>query len=188
MESNTMEKYTNKCRSEVFCTYFFRNSMDCQNLWCCGSISQKNFLILPKNFLNFWFDTIEYQSIYKSSQMNTYYQNIAKRLTHLCFCNNPTPLSWAGGDTRPILSGVWQVWIQSFLSPRLVAIPITNWTICPIIYHSWMENNWMHIFPKGICAMLKFEEPRPNLVLASSFPTTITITPRTPHHTMFAWM
>ena len=46
-----------------FCTYSFDDSMDCQNLWCRGSISPKTVLIFPKNFLKFRSDLVEKQSI-----------------------------------------------------------------------------------------------------------------------------
>ena len=42
--------------------------MDCQNLWCCGSISPKTIFIFPKNFLNFRFDEVEWQSIVNLSR------------------------------------------------------------------------------------------------------------------------
>ena len=45
MESNVLEKSANN-------SIAFDDSSDCQNLWCCGSISPKTVLIFPKNFLN----------------------------------------------------------------------------------------------------------------------------------------
>ena len=44
-----------------FCTNSFNELLD--RIWCCGSISLKPVLIFPKNFLHFWFDAIEKQSI-----------------------------------------------------------------------------------------------------------------------------
>ena len=40
-----------------------------------------------------------------------------------------------------LLNRVEQIWIQSFTSPRLVAIPMLNSPICP--------TSWMHTFPNG---------------------------------------
>ena len=37
----------------VFCMYTFKNSTNSQNLRCCGSISPKAILVLPKYLLNF---------------------------------------------------------------------------------------------------------------------------------------
>ena len=51
------------------------------------------------------------------------------------------------------LSGVWQVWIQSIPSPRLVASPRLKNQSALLFTHSWRENNWIHTFPKGISAM-----------------------------------
>ena len=45
------------------CMHSFKDSTDCQILSCCGSVSLETILILPKNFLNFWFDVVEH---YKS--------------------------------------------------------------------------------------------------------------------------
>ena len=50
-------------------------------------------------------------------------------------------------------SGVQQVWIQSFPSPRLVASPWLKNQSVLLFTHSWRENNWIHTFPKGISAM-----------------------------------
>ena len=53
------------------CTYSFDDLIDCQNLWCCGSISLKTILIFHKNFLNFRLDTIEKQDIINFSSYNS---------------------------------------------------------------------------------------------------------------------
>ena len=45
-----------------FCKNSFYDSTDCQNLWCCWSISPKTILIPTKNFLNFWLNAFEGQS------------------------------------------------------------------------------------------------------------------------------
>ena len=37
--------------------------MNCQNLWFCWLVFPKNILILPQNFLNFFFDVVEQQSV-----------------------------------------------------------------------------------------------------------------------------
>ena len=64
MESNALEKSTKKdYHLEIFGMTSFDDSTDCKNLWCCGSVSPKNTLILPKNFLDFSLDAIEKQSI-----------------------------------------------------------------------------------------------------------------------------
>ena len=55
-ESNALDKYTSVTLS-VFCTSSFDDSTDSQNLWICRSISPKGFLIIPKTFLIFGFDT-----------------------------------------------------------------------------------------------------------------------------------
>ena len=51
------------------------------------------------------------------------------------------------------LSGVQQVWIQSFSSPSC----FQGWRTQSLLLftHSWRENNWIHTFPKGISAMRK---------------------------------
>ena len=63
-------------------------------------------------------------------------------------------------------------------------LPHQGWRTQSVLQftHSWMENNWIHTFSKGISAMWNaislvqdFE-----LVSSCSFPTTITITPRAP--------
>ena len=59
-----------ECNLKVFCTNSY-DLTDCQNLWNCGSISPKTVLIFSKNFLNFWFNEIEEQSIINLS----YYRN-----------------------------------------------------------------------------------------------------------------
>ena len=69
MESNALAKWTNKTVTSVFflkkiLLWFNRLS----NLWYCESISPKITLILSKNFLNFWFDVIEKQSIINFSR------------------------------------------------------------------------------------------------------------------------
>ena len=48
------------------------------------------------------------------------------------------------------LSGVS---IQSFPSPRLVASSRLKNQSVLLYTHSWMENRWIHTFPKGISAM-----------------------------------
>ena len=40
--------YEQQCCLKIFWTFSF-NSTDCQNLWCCGSISLKAILIFPGN-------------------------------------------------------------------------------------------------------------------------------------------
>ena len=68
MESNALGKSTNKSvASSFFCTNSY-DSTDCQNLWCCESLSPKTILILSKNFLNVWWDEIEKQSIINLSR------------------------------------------------------------------------------------------------------------------------
>ena len=47
------------------CKNSFKDSTDCQNLSCCGSVFPKTILILPKNFLNFGFDVVEKQRMIK---------------------------------------------------------------------------------------------------------------------------
>ena len=59
----------------------------------------------------------------------------------------PTPPPEQDMTQSQFLSGVQQVWIQSFPSPRPVASPRLKNPVCP------RENNWIHTFPKGISAM-----------------------------------
>ena len=54
--------YKQECRLDIFWMNSY-DSMDCQNLWSCGLVSPKTILILSKNFLHIWFDTIEKQGI-----------------------------------------------------------------------------------------------------------------------------
>ena len=49
-------------------------------------------------------------------------------------------------DTMSILRKVYQLWIQSFPSPKMVANQRLNNPVCLTIYHSWRENNWIHTF------------------------------------------
>ena len=51
--------------------------------------------------------------------------------SYLSIFTNPS--TRAGYDTRSFLNGVWQVWIQSFPSPRLVASPRLKNQVCPTI-------------------------------------------------------
>ena len=46
----------------------------------------------------------------------------------------PTPPLGQDMTQGQFLSGVWQVWIQGFPSPRLVASPRLKNLVCPIIY------------------------------------------------------
>ena len=57
-------------------------------------------------------------------------------------------------------SEVQLVWIHSFLSPRLVAIP----SLKSLVHHTiqillWKESSWIHSFPKRISAIC--EQPPP---------------------------
>ena len=70
MESNTLEKSTNKFYLEVFCMYS-NDLMDSENRWSCGLISLETILIFPKNFFNFWSDTIEKQGIINLSSYSS---------------------------------------------------------------------------------------------------------------------
>ena len=45
----------------------------------------------------------------------------------------PNPIAWTGCDLRSILRGVYQVGIQSFPSPKLVAWPRLKNSVCPNI-------------------------------------------------------
>ena len=75
MESNSLEKSTNSADSNIFFKSF-DDLTDYQNLWC-GLIFLKTILIFPKNFLNFWFDTVEKQSIINlSSYRNKSYASV----------------------------------------------------------------------------------------------------------------
>ena len=65
----------------------------------------------------------------------------------------PTPPLGQNMTQGQFLTGVYQVWIQTFPSPRLVASPRMKNTVCPTLTHSGRENNWIHTFPKGISAM-----------------------------------
>ena len=57
-------------------------------------------------------------------------------------------------DTRSFLSWVYQVWIQSFPSPRPVAIPRFKSQSALLFTQSWRENRWMLIiFSKNISAV-----------------------------------
>ena len=59
MESNALEKSTNKSvTSSFFCPNSFLNSTDHENLWC-GSISPKTILVFSKNFLKSRFNVVE---------------------------------------------------------------------------------------------------------------------------------
>ena len=64
----------------------------------------------------------------------------------------PTPPLGQDMTQGQFLSGVQQVWIQSFPSPRLVASPRLKNLVYPTIY-PWRENNWIHTFPKGVSAI-----------------------------------
>ena len=60
-----------------------------------------------------------------------YHQTTNTYIRIILFTN---PFARAGYDTKSIfLSGVWQVWIQSF-PPRLVASPRLKNPVCPTIY------------------------------------------------------
>ena len=57
------EIYKQKCCLKIFCTFFFNDSIDCENMWDCTLISQKAILIFPENFFHFRSAIIEKQSI-----------------------------------------------------------------------------------------------------------------------------
>ena len=64
MESNALKKSMIHCVTlRFFCTYSFGDLIDSQNLWSYVLISPKTILIFPKNFIDFWFDTVEKQNI-----------------------------------------------------------------------------------------------------------------------------
>ena len=63
-ETNASEIYTNSSvTSKYICANSSDYSTDFQNLWSFASISPKSFLIIPKNLLNFKFNTVKKQSI-----------------------------------------------------------------------------------------------------------------------------
>ena len=51
------------------------------------------------------------------------------------------------------LSGVQQVLILSFPSPRLVAKSRLKSQYALLFTHNWKKNSWIHTFLKSICAM-----------------------------------
>ena len=73
MEANSLEKITNKSiASRFFGSNWFDDSMTCQNLRICGSLSPKTILIFPKNFLNFITDAVENPGIINLSSSKGY--------------------------------------------------------------------------------------------------------------------
>ena len=48
------------------------------------------------------------------------------------------------------LSGIQLIWIQSFQSPKPVAIARCLSSVCPQLGQSWVGKSWIHTFPKGI--------------------------------------
>ena len=64
----------------------------------------------------------------------------------------PTSLRKRDTTLGQFLNGNQQVWIQSYPSPILVAIPSLKRLICSTIY-SQLKEEQIHTFPKGISAM-----------------------------------
>ena len=62
IELNASEKSTNRCVALRFVHKHQKNLADCQNSWCV-LISTKAILVFPKDFCNFWFNVVEFQSI-----------------------------------------------------------------------------------------------------------------------------
>ena len=106
------------------------------------------FDLAPQLFLAFlctpfpWIDPTGSSPLEFGSLFNNYYTQIYQ----------PLPLGQVMTQGQ-FLSGVKQVWIQSFLSPRLVASPRLENQSSLLFTHSWKENNWINTFPKGISAM-----------------------------------
>ena len=76
---------------------------------------------------NLWI--IKYAKVYMRLQWSNSYIEIEKT-NHIY----PTPPLEQDMTQGQFLSGAQQVWIQSFLSPRLVASPRLKNLICPTIY------------------------------------------------------
>ena len=57
INSNALEKATNKCCLKIFCTYSFDFSTNGQNVRSCRSIFSKTVLVFSKKFINFGSDT-----------------------------------------------------------------------------------------------------------------------------------
>ena len=87
MESNALKKSTNKSFEVFYANYY--DSTDCPSLQCCGSISPKTILILSKNFLNFWFNAIEKQSIIDLSRYGSKsYASVVLGVSKVTFLRN----------------------------------------------------------------------------------------------------
>ena len=91
----------------------------------------------------------------------------------------PTPLDKQ--DVTNLLSGVLQVWIQSFPSPRLVAIPRLKSPVCPTIYYIAGGRIVGFItFPKDISVI--WNANRISTWSPCPFPMTVNIIPHTHTH------
>ena len=98
IESNALEKYTNKIIVSrlvffFFCTNSFDDSTDCKNLWCYVSISLETDLIFPKNFLNFRFYAIEKQSIISLNRCR------GESYAPVVLDDSEVPFLWEGEET-----------------------------------------------------------------------------------------
>ena len=98
----------------------------------------------------------------------------------VCACVLPNLSARAGYDTRSFLSGVKQVWLQSFPSPRLVAIPKLKNPVYPAFYPLLNRKKLDVYLSRGYSWYLKCKQLRFGFELGSTCPTTITDSPWTP--------
>ena len=115
-----------------------------------------------ENYFNFCFDaslnefswlnkvSLNQLEVLRSKKAQSYSDHQSEKLQKVIegiWYYIPTSPVRAGYDTRLILSGVLQVWIQSFPSPRLVTSPRLKHTVCP---------NYIPIAGGGIIGFIPF--------------------------------
>ena len=139
--------------------------MDSQNLWGCGLISLKTFLIFPKHFLNFRFHIIEEQSIINLSI------NCSKCYTFVVLNDSKVTFFGEGEDAAffthfsmdsvaylkyvikfPCLSGSISSWSAAFLLFIFVNTILSSSSVnCPCLISTWL----LIIFVIGLSLTLR---------------------------------